>query len=47
VYTPGDLHDLLSEEACALGGEIVTPIGLCTNRRQNGIEFGVYVPQAR
>jgi hypothetical protein len=45
VYSPGDLHDLLQEQACELGGEIVTPIGLCTNKRENGIEFGVYVPR--
>jgi hypothetical protein len=45
VYSPGDLRDVLNEHACALGGEIVSPIGLCTNRRHDGIEFGVYVPR--
>jgi hypothetical protein len=45
VYQPGDLHDLLTERACALGGERVTPIGMCSNGQLAAIEFGVYVPR--
>ncbi len=44
-YSSGDLRDQLNDEACGLGGEIVTPVGLCANRKENGIEFGVYVPR--
>jgi hypothetical protein len=43
AYEPGEVHDALKERACALGGEIVSPTGLCSNGRQSGIEFGVYV----
>jgi hypothetical protein len=45
VYQPGDLHDLLTARACALGGETVTPIGMCSNGQLAAIEFGVYVPR--
>ncbi|MGD0523795.1 MAG: hypothetical protein ABSE49_01555 [Polyangiaceae bacterium] len=47
VYEPGDQRDLLTARACALGGEMVTPVGLCTNGKSNAIEFGVYVPRER
>jgi hypothetical protein len=43
VYWPGEPGDALSEKACALGGEMVTPIGLCANGKISAIEFGVYV----
>jgi hypothetical protein len=46
VYEPGEMHDVLNERACELGGEIVTPIGLCSNGKTSGIEFGVYVPNS-
>jgi hypothetical protein len=46
AYQPGDMHDALTDQACALGGEIVTPIGLCTNGKSDGVEFGVYVPRS-
>jgi hypothetical protein len=39
-YWPGEAREVLSEQACALGGEMVTPIGLCA---RNATEFGVYV----
>ncbi len=39
-YWPGEAEAVLSGEACALGGEMVTPIGLCA---MNASEFGVYV----
>jgi hypothetical protein len=42
IYEPGEARDLLVEHACALGGEHVSPVGLCVNARANGIEFGVY-----
>jgi hypothetical protein len=45
VYQPGDMHDVLTEWACSLGGEIVTPVGLCSNGRSNAVAFGVYVPR--
>lgn len=45
VYQPGDMHDLLTEQACALGGETVTPIGMCSNGQLAAIAFGVYVPR--
>jgi hypothetical protein len=46
AYEPGrDMNVALNEQACALGGEIVTPIGLCSNGKINGVEFGVYVPK--
>jgi hypothetical protein len=45
VYQPGDMHDLLTERACALGGQSVTPIALCANGKRSGIAFGVYVPR--
>ena len=44
VYGPGALHDVLTERACALGGERVTPIGMCSNGQLVAIDFGVYVP---
>jgi hypothetical protein len=47
VYAPGEEHDLLRERACGLGGEMVTPVGLCSNGKANAIEFGVYVPRER
>jgi hypothetical protein len=43
VYQPGSQHDALTEQACSLGGQIVTPVGLCSNGRHSAIEFGVYV----
>jgi len=43
AYAPGDIRDALTERACALGGEVVTPVGLCANERVSGVEFGVYV----
>jgi len=43
VYEPGTPHDLLTERACALGGQMVTPVGLCSNGKSSAIEFGVYV----
>jgi hypothetical protein len=43
VYWPGEAGDALSEKVCALGGEMVTPIGLCANGKMSAIEFGVYV----
>jgi hypothetical protein len=43
AYQPGEMRDALDERACALGGEIVSPVGLCSNGKANGIEFGVYV----
>ena len=46
VYSPGDLRDTLNEQACALGGLFVTPVGLCSNSKHNGVEFGVYVPRS-
>jgi hypothetical protein len=39
-YWPSELRAAVSEEACALGGEMVTPVGLCA---RNATEFGVYV----
>jgi hypothetical protein len=45
VYEPGALHDVLTERACALGGERVTPIGMCSNGQLAAIDFGVYVPR--
>jgi hypothetical protein len=39
-YWPGEAENALEEKACALGGEMVTPSGLCT---RNGTEFAVYV----
>jgi hypothetical protein len=45
VYQPGDMHDLLAARACALGGERVAPVGLCSNGSLSAIEFGVYVPR--
>ena len=42
-YWPGEAREVLSEQACALGGEMVTPIGLCANGKISAIEFGVYV----
>jgi hypothetical protein len=45
VYGPGDMRELLTARACALGGERVAPIGLCSNGQINAIAFGVYVPR--
>lgn len=45
IYEPGDMHDLLTERACELGGHTVTPTGLCSNGKRSGIAFGVYVPR--
>jgi hypothetical protein len=39
-YWPGEAEDALRQKSCALGGQMVTPSGLCT---KNGTEFGVYV----
>ena len=38
-------RELLTACACALGGERVAPIGLCSNGQLNAIAFGVYVPR--
>jgi hypothetical protein len=43
VYEPGEAKDTLSARACQLGAEMVSPVGLCSNGRQQGIEFGAYV----
>src|SRR5262249_29883403 len=43
VYKDEECRTALGDQACRLGGEIVTPIGTCTNYRAPGIEFGVYV----
>jgi hypothetical protein len=43
VYWPGEAGDALSKEACFLGGEMVTPSGLCANGKSSAIEFAVYV----
>ena len=45
VYGPGDMRALLTARACALGGERVAPIGLCSNGQLSAIAFGVYVPR--
>jgi hypothetical protein len=45
AYEPGIMRDALNERACTLGGEIVSPVGLCSNGKYNGLEFGIYVPK--
>jgi hypothetical protein len=45
VYQPGEMHDVLAAKACAFGGEMVAPIGRCSNGLFNAIAFGVYVAQ--
>jgi hypothetical protein len=45
MYEPGSGHDALTERACELGGQMVTPVGLCANGKASAIEFGVYVPR--
>jgi hypothetical protein len=46
VYRAGDLHDLLREKACAMGGDTVSPVDMCTvpvgRGGSPGLEFGVY-----
>lgn len=43
IYEPGDMRNALTERACSLGGEMVTPIGLCSNWQATAVAFGVYV----
>lgn len=43
TYEPGDERDLLTERACELGAQMVTPAGFCSGGRMNGVEFGAYV----
>lgn len=45
VYEPGDMRNRLAARACALGGERVAPIGLCSNGGLSAIAFAVYVPR--
>jgi hypothetical protein len=45
VYQPGEMHDVLAAKACAFGGEMVAPLGGCSNGLFNAIAFGVYVGQ--
>jgi hypothetical protein len=42
VYARTEAREALQEDACELGGELVSPIGLCSNGRVDGLEFGVY-----
>ena len=43
TYEPGDTRDALTDKACDLGAEMVSPVGTCANGRANGVEFGAYV----
>jgi len=46
VYSHTDARELLRARACAMGGEVVTPVDLCTisgyRSSTSGTEFGVY-----
>ena len=46
VYAPGNAHDALTEEACDLGAEMVTPVSTCAGDRSRGVEFGAFVARA-
>jgi hypothetical protein len=43
IYSSVDAREQLAGQACFLGGEMVTPVGLCANGRSSAVEFGVYV----
>lgn len=45
AYAPGAMRYALTERACSLGGEVVTPTGLCSNGKNSAVEFGVFVPR--
>jgi hypothetical protein len=36
------LHRQIQEDACRLGGEMVTVIGTCASGRMSGVEIGVF-----
>jgi hypothetical protein len=42
AYKKEDVREALQRDACRLGGDLVSPVGLCSNGREAGLEFGVY-----
>jgi hypothetical protein len=42
IMATGLLHEAVRQKACALGTEIVVPVGLCGDSGGRGIEFGAF-----
>ena len=47
IYRHGSIRRRIEDQACGLGGEMITIVGTCSVREFSGVEFGVFRRRAR